>query len=280
MKEEKKYVESSELVAYIQKDKKEATSIHDVKQNLLGKNRVTEETLIKRGKHFKRKVESWEEVRQVYIFGVWNEDLQETVFPKKAELADQLGVSYNTIVIKVKEGKWDQMRTLYRSKLEEKQEQDELRGLLSESAMYEQQQLRNFEKIQILIEEELNAYKEEEVVIDEFGERRRERKKNLNARDLKQLTDTLVTCRTQIKEIIGTDEITKQVIEDLEEIRRQEREERSGDDKLKAIQSEVRQLQEERKKIKKKNETRGATRARYKEAEMDRLRKKREQGRK
>ena len=185
---------TEEILEYLKEEEEGLIGIEDVEDKLLGRSRITVEHIERRKKFFKKKIRSWSEIKHAYIHGIEHPELGH-IYPKVPEMAFHLGISEHTLYQKVSKGKWNLIRAYFRQMLQEKQDQEHLRLLLSESARYEQQQLKIFEKIQNIVEEKIDNHKQTEIQVDPITEERKEViVREMSAKDLQTLTNTLSTC--------------------------------------------------------------------------------------
>ena len=246
---------TEEIFDFLREEREGLKSISTVEHKLTGQNRMSLSQLDARGTYFRKKVESWSEIRHAYIHGIYHPELGH-IYPKIPEIAYQLGISERTLYDKATKGKWNLLKALFRQKMQEKQEEFELRQILSESARYEQQQLRNFEKIQNIVEKKLDNFQKKEMQINAAtGGREEVIVDEMSARDLKTLTDTLSVCKTEIRNLIGKDDIVEKVAEEMEAIKRLDVNAEGADEKLKELQSQLGELSEARQTYKKKKQT-------------------------
>lgn len=237
-----------EIINYIKEEKEGLVAIEDVANQLHGKNRMSIAQLEAREKYFKKKVASWESIKHAYIFGVWNEELQQTIYPKIPEMAEALGINEKTIYSRAGIENWDTFKTLFKQKALEKAEREELRNLLSESARYDQVVLENLERVIGICTNKLKKAGKENVRIDEYGVRHEGKEvEEISARDLKVITDTLVIAREQAREIIGEDKTLEAVANEIEKIKQLDAE-KGSNEVLKKLKQEAAELEKEREK--------------------------------
>lgn len=247
---------SEEILEYLKEEEENLRSLSDVESKLTGRNRMTVGQLAAREQYFRRKIKNWSEIKYAYIHGIYHPELGH-IYPKVPEMAYHLGIGQRTLYEKVTKGKWNLLRAFFKQKLQEKQSEEELRQLLSESARYEQQQLRAFEKIQNIVEEKIDNHEKKEIQVNPATQEREEVVvKEMTARDLKTLTDTLVVCKSEIRNLIGKDDLIEKVAEEMEAIKQLDVHAEDADDKLKDLQSQLGELAEARKSYKQQKENR------------------------
>ena len=252
--EKKRKATVEEILEYEREERKGLKSISDVESKLTGRNRMTIGQLETRGTYFRKKIKSWSEIKQAYVHGIYHEELGH-IYPKVPEMAYHLGISERVLYDKVTQGKWNLLRALFRQKMQEKQEEYELRQLLSESARYEQQQLRSFEKIQNIVEKKLDKNEKKEIQINPVTQEREEVVVGeIAAKDLKVLAETLTVCKREIRNLIGKDDVVEKVAAEMEAIKQLDIHSEDADGKLKELQEQLSGLEEARDSYKKKKQ--------------------------
>lgn len=211
---------------------------------------------ITRSSYIKKHCKDWETLKLAYINGIVDEETGVRSEITKEEISEALKIEKGKLSRVIEDGKWDVFRELYKKKIKQKKEKETMMLLLSEGAKYEHQQLRNYEKITKIIENKLDEVLPTNRIYNENGEVTDsvsvEVVRDISAKDLQSLTNTLVTCRQEINNIIGEGSTMEQIAEEIEDMRRIETEKEVADDRLKLLKAQISEMESEKKKLNKK----------------------------
>lgn len=196
------------------------------------------------------KCENTEEIGTLYIQGYYNKETREIEYPSIVEIARRLGLDRSELSrIAVRE-KWDTLRALFQQKRVEKNIREQKMLLISEGTRFDQKQLRNYEKIIGIVERKLDREYGEKIVQSEDGVVSVEVVQEISPKDLNVLANTLVTCRNQVKDIIGEEKLAIEIANEIENERKALKEGESAEEKLLEIEKEIKELRREKSKRK------------------------------